>query len=263
MSRKTRRTPIKRKRVAGKDKQLTFFEHLEELRSRIVKSAIIIIAASCLFYGYVDRLIPFLIKPVGHVVFTSPAEAFVAQIMLAFFGGIFLSMPVVLYQVWQFVSAGLTETERKYIVIFIPLAYAFFTLGCAFAYFAVLPAMLKFFLSFSTPYVMPMITVSQYISFVGTVVLSFGFIFELPLAIVLLTKIGIATPQFLVEKRRHAIVLIFIVSAVLTPSPDWVSQLIMAIPLTVLYEISIIFSKLTYRLNARRANIRFNPPSVS
>ena len=172
-------------------------------------------------------------------------------------------MPFVFYQIWQFVSVGLTETERRYIVFFVPLSFIFFILGCVFGYWVMLPMMLKFFLSFSSPLMVPMIAVSKYISFVGMTVLSCGFVFEWPLVIVFLTKIGVATPHFLAEKRKYAIVLAFIASAVLTPSPDCFSQIIMAVPLIILYEISILYSKLTYRMGVRKPNVNFDGPPIS
>jgi len=190
-------------------------------------------------------------------------EAFTTKLMLAFWGGALLSMPFVLYQIWQFVVVGLKEKEKRYLILFIPLSILLFIFGCAFAYGVLLPAMLKFFLSFSTPQLRPMITVSQYISFLGTIVLSCGLIFELPLVVVFLTKIGVATPPFLIEKRRQAIIWILIISALLTPSPDCVSQILLAVPLVVLYEISILFSKLTFRLMARKANTGFDGSVVS
>ena len=229
------------------DRQLTFFEHLDELRGRIVKSLLVLSVTTVFSYQYIKSILPFLIKPIGKVVFTSPAEAFIAYFMLALFGGVFLSMPFLLYQTWKFFSAALSEGEKKYVVIFVPLTFIFFFVGCVFGYFVLLPMMLKFFLSFESPYLIPMINISKYISFVISVIFSAGISFELPLVIIFLTRIGIVTPNFLVQKRRHAIVIIFILSAVLTPSPDFFSQFVMAIPLIILYELSIIFSKWTFR----------------
>ena len=244
----------KRKKVARKDRQLTFLGHLEELRGRIIKSAIFLAACCVLAYGYVDQVMFFLIKPIGKVIFTSPGEAFSAYLTLALFGGIFLAMPVILYQTWQFVSAGLTTIEQKYIFALIPFSIVLFFAGSAFGYFIMLPLMMKFFLSFSTSFLVPMVTISKYISFIGTIVLSCGLIFELPLAIIFLTKVGIITPDFLIEKRKYAVVGVFIVSAVLTPSPDCISQVLMAIPLLFLYEISVILAKIICRFEAGKAN---------
>ena len=225
---------------------LSFLEHLDELRGRLIKSCLAVVITTGIFYFFLDQTLTFMIKPVGKVVFTSPFDAFMARLTLLFFGGLFLALPYVIYQIWQFVAEGLSEEEKKYIRIFAPASFILFALGLLFAYLIVIPTTIRFLLSYASEQIIPMITVKSYISFIGTFMLSFGVIFELPLIILFLTKIGIATPAFLVQKRRHAIVLIFIVSAILTP-PDVISQLMMAIPLVVLYELGVIFSKLTYK----------------
>lgn len=226
--------------------ELSFFDHLDELRSRLIKSFVAVIVAACFFYFFIDSILIVLIRPVGRVVFTSPSDAFVARVMLAVCGGIILAVPVILYQIWRFVSEGLKEHEKRYVYFFGPCSLFLFILGGLFAYLIMIPVSIKFLLSFSTESIVPMITLQSYISFVGMLVLAFGVVFELPLVLMFLTKIGVVTPRFLSEKRRHAIVLILIVSAVITP-PDAVTQLIMAGPLMVLYEAGILISMLVYK----------------
>jgi len=228
------------------DQELTFVEHLSELRSRIVKSVIVVIVAMCLIYTFVNVLLSLLIKPVGKLVFIAPQEAFVANIKIAFFGALFVSSPFLLYQIWQFVAAGLYKKERKYVLLFGPLSFIFFIIGAFFGYSVIIPIGVKFLLGMATDCITPMITISNYISFVGMLTLTFGLIFELPLVSLFLTKIGIITPHFLSKKRKVAIVFIFIAAAILTP-PDMITQCLMAIPLLLLYEIGIIFSKLVYK----------------
>ncbi len=228
------------------DKTLTLVEHLEELRSRIIKTLIFIIIASCGLYAFVDRIMPGLVRPVGRLVFIAPQEAFISRIKIAFFGGLFLSAPFILFQAWRFVSSGLKPEECKYALIFGPLSAAFFYLGASFGYFVVVPIGLKFLLGFASDLMEPMIAVSKYISFVGVLSLSSGVIFELPLVSLFLTKIGLVTPRFLSAGRRHAVVLVFIIAAILTP-PDIITQCLMAVPLMIIYEISIVFSKMAYR----------------
>ncbi|MBI5415324.1 MAG: twin-arginine translocase subunit TatC [Candidatus Omnitrophica bacterium] len=225
---------------------LSFLEHFDELRSRLIKSLIAVAVAACLFYPFVDPVLAFLIRPVGRVVFTSPADAFAARFMLVVWGGVILALPVVLYQFWRFVSAALKEHERKYVSFFAPFSLVLFFAGGAFGYFVMIPVGMKFLLGFATDFMVPMITVQNYLSFVTTLVLAFGVTFELPLVLMFLAKIGIVTPAFLAQKRRHAIVIILIVSAVITP-PDAVSQMIMALPLVVLYELGIIVSRFVQR----------------
>ncbi len=213
-----------------------------------MKSIAAFVIAAFAFYPFSRDVLRLLVKPVGQLMFTSPSDAFMAHITLSLWGGLFLAFPVILYQVWQFVSSGLVEKEHRYILIFGPFSLILFLIGGLFAYFVVIPISLKFLLSFSSDSIVPMIEIKNYISFVGSFILCFGVIFELPLIIMFLTKIGIATPEFLVQKRRHAIILMLIVSAILTP-PDVISQLLMAVPLIVLYEISIITSRFIDRHN--------------
>lgn len=237
---------LKTKTMNKSLRDISFFGHVEELRNRLIKSIAAICLASCLFYIIIDEVFEILVKPVGHLVFTAPGEAFIARIMLTLFGGFFLALPVVLYQVWQFVATGLKGYEARYIKFFAPCSFFLFIAGGSFAYFITIPISIRFLLSFSSEFIVPMITVKSYISFVGTMILAFGVVFELPLVLMFLTKIGIATPAFLMQKRKYAVVIILIVSAFITP-PDFITQLIMAVPLVILYEAGIIASKWTYR----------------
>lgn len=234
----------------AKDKELGLAQHLEELRSRLIKSIAVIVVCFIGVYNFVDHIMVALIKPVGELVFIAPTEAFVTRMMIALLVGIFVSSPFLIFQVWRFVSVGLKKKESKYITIFGPFSFIFFILGALFAYFLVIPLGMKFLLSFATDSITPMISMNKYVSFVGTLTLSFGLIFQLPIAILFLTKIGLVTPRFLSTRRRNAIVLIFIGAAVLTP-PDVVTQCLMAIPLLILYEIGIIFSKFAYNEQTR------------
>ena len=224
----------------------SFFDHYEELRNRLIKSIIAVIIGACLFSFILDEVFIFIIQPVGKLVFLAPGEAFVTRIMLTLLGGVFLALPVILYQIWRFVASGLKKNEIKYVSIFAPCSFFLFIIGVIFAYFIAIPISMRFLLSFSTDLIVPMITIKSYVSFVGTMLFAFGIVFELPLVLVFLTKIGIATPAFLIDKRKYATVIILIVSAFMTP-PDIVTQIIMAVPLIILYEIGIIASKLTHQ----------------
>lgn len=228
------------------DKRLSVVEHLQELKGRVIKSLIFIIICSFFVYHYIDYILPVLIKPVGRLIFIAPQEAFITYIKIAFFGGLFLSSPFVLYQLWRFIACGLKPNERKYTLVFGPFSFLFFVLGVVFGYFVIVPIAMKFLLGFAKEFITPMITVNKYISFVGILTFTFGLVFQLPLISIFLTKIGIVTPLFLSGKRRQAIVFIFILAAIFTP-PDVITQSLMAIPLLILYEIGIIFSKLVYK----------------
>ncbi len=224
---------------------ISFFSHLHELRQRMIKSLVAFVFATVLVWNYLEPVIRYVVRPVGRIVFTSPAEAFNAHMTLAMLGGFLFSLPVIIFQLWKFISLGLTVKEQGYIKIFGPLSLIFFICGVVFGYFVMLPISLNFLLSFSSSWMVPMITVDKYISFVATILISSGVTFELPLVLAFLARLGIATPEFLRQKRRYAIVIILIVAAVLTP-PDVVSQMVLTIPLLVLYEIGILFSQWSF-----------------
>jgi sec-independent protein translocase protein TatC len=224
----------------------SFFEHLDEFRDRLVRSLIAFAVAVIVFYSFSDKVLHWIIKPVGQLYFTSPSEAFMAHMILATFGGLFISLPFILFEVWQFVALALKENEKRFIVYFFPLSIVLFLIGVLFAYFMVIPMIYKFFLGFSSDVLIPMVTVKNYISFVGNMTLSFGVVFQLPIVLVFLAKIGIATPEFLIQKRRHAIVILLIISAVVTP-PDVISMIMMSVPLLILYELGIVALKWTMR----------------
>jgi len=224
---------------------LSFLEHLDELRERLIKSVVSLIIFSCVAYLFVGNILAFLIRPIGKLVYTSPADAFLVHIIVALFSGFIFALPIIIYQVWCFVVTGLKQDEKKYVYIFGPFSLILFILGALFAYFIAIPIGLKFLLGFSSEIITPMITVKNYVSFVATLILAFGIVFELPLILMFLTKIGIATPVFLMQKRKFAVVLILILSALITP-PDVITQLILAGPLMFLYEIGIVVSKWVY-----------------
>ncbi|MDD5617810.1 MAG: twin-arginine translocase subunit TatC [Candidatus Omnitrophica bacterium] len=225
------------------DKKLTLVQHLEELRTRLLKSIIFIIACSVFTYTYINEILLFLSKPIGKLIFIAPQEAFVANLQIAFFGGLFFASPFVLCQVWQFVSAGLRQEERKYALIFGLFSFILFIAGCLFGFFVIVPIGIKFLMGYTPDFITPMITLSNYISFLGVLSIVFGLAFQLPLILAFLAKIGLVNPDFLSRKRREAIVVIFIVAAILTP-PDVFTQIMMAVPLVILYESGIILSRL-------------------
>lgn len=225
------------------NKKLTFVEHLEELRSRIIKSVAFIILTSLILYTLKDKMIAFMTRPVGSLVFIAPTEAFVSSIKIALFAGLYASSPFIFYQIWQFISAGLEKKEGRHVFFFGLFSFFFFLIGSLFGYFLIVPIGMKFLLGFTSSFLYPMISMAKYISFVMMLSLAFGAVFQLPIVILFLTKIGIVTPKFLAEKRKYAIVIIFIAGALFTP-PDVITQCLMAIPLIFLYELSIFLSRL-------------------
>jgi len=233
-------------RISTQDKKKTVIEHLEELRLRIIKCAVFVIAASVICYNFSGKILSIVIKPANRTVFIAPQEAFVAYIKVAFISGILASVPFILFEAWRFISEGLQTREKKYVLLFAPLSLIFFAVGAIFGYGVILPVAMKFLLGFSTEYITPMLSVGMYVSFAGLLIFAFGIMFELPIAALFATKIGLVTPYFLSKRRREAVVIIFIMAAFLTP-PDVVTQMLMAVPLLALYEASILFSKLAYK----------------
>ncbi len=219
---------------------------MDELRQRLIKIALGFIVATLVCYNFVGQVLPWIIKPAGKLVFTSPLDGFSAYMTLAAVMGFIVSLPWTVYHVWAFIAGGLKSTEKKAVYIFAPLSLMFFLLGVAFSFYIAIPLTYRFLMSFTTDYMQPMITVSNYMGFVANMLIAFGVTFELPLVLAFLAKIGIATPEYLRQKRRHAMMIIFIVATIITP-PDVVSQVLLAVPLIVLYEIGIVLVGMTYK----------------
>lgn len=224
----------------------SFLVHLDELRRRLIKILVVFIVATLVCYNFVGQVLPWLIAPAGHLIYTSPTEAFSAYMTLAAVMGFLVSLPWTLFQLWAFVGVALRPHEKKFITFFAPLSLVFFLLGVIFSFYVAIPLTYRFLMSFSSSYMQPMITVSSYMGFLSNMLIAFGVTFELPLILAFLAKIGIATPEFLRQKRRHAIMIILIVATIITP-PDVVSQVLLAIPLIVLYEVGIIFVRFSYK----------------
>jgi sec-independent protein translocase protein TatC len=226
---------------------MPFLDHLEELRSRLLVSLAVVLVLSVVGYFLSDPVIAFVTRPVGKVYFMGVAEAFAVKIKVALFFGLFAGSPVVFFQAWRFVAPGLTAKEVKWVL---PVALAlslFFVAGAAFCFYLVLPVGVEFLMGFATDSLVPMISVSRYISFVGWMTIAFGLVFELPVVIFLLGRMGVVSAQDLRRHRRFAIVAILVVAAIATPSPDAFSQLLLAGPLYLLFELSVALVAITGR----------------
>jgi sec-independent protein translocase protein TatC len=220
--------------------------HLIELRKRLVHAAIAIAAGFALTYTYVDTLMRWFTAPLvaalpkgqQRLIFTGPAEAFMVQLKVALIAAVILVLPYLFWQLWLFIAPGLYKKEQQAALPVVAAACILFACGFAFAYFVVFPVCFGFFTGFATDYLSPMFSIKEYLAFGLRLLLMFGLVFELPLVSYILSRIGIINHRLLSKYRRHAIVAIFVVAAVFTP-PDVFSQLMMAAPLLVLYEISI------------------------
>ena len=232
--------------------EMTFLEHLEELRWRIIYSLIGVVVGTIICWIFVDFLVnAILLTPAKNSGVTLQNLKPFGQLFLFFevaiVGGIVLSLPNLFYQFWKFISPALKKNERKYVTLIVGFSTLCFLIGIVFAYFVMLPLTLKFAAQFGTPDIKNQFAIDEYMSIIISIMLGSGFVFELPMISFFLTKLGILKPEFMRKYRRHAIVVIFIASAFLTPGTDPVSQLILAVPLLLLYEISILISKLAVR----------------
>ena len=222
---------------------LTMYDHLEELRRRLILILITVGATSIFSFTFSDRLLEFVVAPIERSVdllyFFSPHEAFMTKMKLSLVSGIILSLPVIFFQLWGFVSPGLYSSEKRKVLPLVFLSTGLFLLGIAFAYYGIVPFALNFFLNFQTDFLVPLISIGSYISFFLSLILVFGVIFEVPVILVGLIALGVIKTQFLSAQRKVAVVLIFISAAILTPTVDLVTQLMLALPLWVLFELSI------------------------
>ena len=225
---------------------MTLVEHLTELRTRIIWSLIpagIGLGIALYFTNNVMRFLSSHLKT--ELVFTTPTEAFWTYMKVAMILGIFIAMPVILWNVWAFVAPGLHKHERKYAVPFIVVGSLLFIGGGSFGLFVIIPFAVNFLVNFGQEQgLKPMITISSYIDFIIKFTLAFGVVFELPVVITLLSMLGLVTPQFLSKNRKYAILINFIIAAILTPTPDIVNQSLMAGPLCILYELGIISARI-------------------
>jgi len=241
--------------MAEKRKEMSFLDHLEELRKRVIRCLFFIIMFSIVAYFFSEKIINFVSKPIPHLYFMSPTEAFAIRIKLSLIVGVIVSVPVIFYQAWQFVVPGLLEKEVKIVIPVVVSSTIFFLIGAVFCFFLVLPVGLKFLLGFGTEKLSPLIKITDYINFISYMTLAFGAVFELPVLSYFLAKIGVISAPTLRKGRRYAIVIILILAAALTPGPDIFSQLMLAGPLYILYEISIIVVMITRKKKSRDDNI--------
>lgn len=222
-------------------REMSFLEHLDDLRGVLIQSAIafLLVAIVCWFFS--GRIIDWLIRDlsVDQLIFYAPAEAFMARVKISLVLGILGAYPFVLFKVWSFVAPALFDRERKRVYPFIVAASLLFYIGVAFAYLILIPIALEFLLGYGTERLSPMISVTSYFSFVARLCFTFGLVFQLPVVVFLLSMMGIVTPQFLLRQWRYAVLIIFVGAAVLTP-PDPASQVLMAVPIILLYVGSVL-----------------------
>jgi sec-independent protein translocase protein TatC len=244
--------------------KMSFFEHLVDLRKRLINSAIAIAVGAMVGLALSEKVFGLIALPMqaalrkqhldDHLVYTSPAGAINLIITLGIYIGVVLAAPVVLYQVWLFIAPGLYKHERKAVTTFIFSSVVLFLAGISFGYFIMLPYMLNFLIGFQGPF-RPLISINEYFDFILIVLLGLGVIFELPVLIFFLALFGIVTPKFLWKNLRYAILTIAVVAAIVTPTPDATTMLVFMAPMVALYFLGIGVAALVVRNKAKRAAI--------
>ncbi|MDH3745389.1 MAG: twin-arginine translocase subunit TatC [Acidobacteriota bacterium] len=223
--------------------RMTLIQHLEELRSRLVKVLLALAVTFAVCWVFVERIANFLARPIYAVtdeplVFLGVTDVFILYVKVAALVGLFIASPIVLYQFWRFVSPGLYRRERFYALPFVFLGSLFFLAGGAFAYYVAFPFAVDFLIGMGAAFD-PQITVDRYFGFLLLVILGLGLMFELPIVIFFLAQIGVVTPRFLIRHFRWAVLIIFVMAAVITPTPDVVNLCIFALPTILLYLLGV------------------------
>lgn len=254
------------------DFKMSLIDHLVDLKKRIVISISSLFAIFLVAFNYSEELFNIMIFPLKYtmsfsmnspfvsvipqeklpqtvkLVFLAPAEAFWMNMKIAIVASVIVGLPVIFSQIWKFISPGLLQKEKKYVLPFIFIATVLFLIGAAFCFFVVLPFALGFLLTYKVgDILMPMLSVGQYMDFCIKFLLAFGAIFELPILIIFAVRIGLVTPATLAKNRKYAILIAFIVAAILTPTPDAFNQVLMAVPIIVLYEAGILVARIFFR----------------
>lgn len=225
--------------------KMSFLEHLDELRRRLIRIVVYILLGFAASLYFSDRIYQFLTVPLTQALpegtklaFTKLTDPFSLYIKVAIIAGIFLTLPFTLYEVWKFISPGLYRKEKKYVIPFLLFSVLLFVTGGAFAYYIVLPRAYAFLLQVGAPF-QPMILIKDYLDLTDTIILGFGLIFEMPVIVAFLSIFGLVTARFLWSKFKYAVLAIFVLAAILSPTPDAVTQCVYAGPMIILYLISI------------------------
>ena len=223
---------------------MSFLEHLDELRGRLIRSVVALLVAFAACWGFRERIFHFITEPLRssqkvEFIYTAPTEAFMLYLKVAFFAGIFLAAPYLLYQVWAFISPGLYAHEKVYAVPFILFGSLFFVAGAAFGHYVLFPMTFRFLGEFAAAEMRFMPRIGEYYSFYSWFLLGLGAVFQLPVVIFVLARIGLVTAGFLLRKFKYAVLAAFVIAAVITPTPDMVTQSMLAVPMLGLYLLGV------------------------
>lgn len=226
------------------DRDMSLAEHLTELRSCLVKAGAALVAGTAVSFYYLEQIMAALTASVGQLYYLRPAEAFMVYLKIALLAGLILASPMMLYQLYSFVRPALTLREKHYALCTIPIIIVLFLGGMVFSYYLVFPRAVEFFLGFGAERVSPLISMESYLDFMLMLVVPFGFVFNVPVVLLFLVYVKLVPVQALSKYQKHVILAAFIVAALITPTPDIITQSLLALPMIVLYEVSLVLCKL-------------------
>jgi sec-independent protein translocase protein TatC len=228
--------------------RMGFFEHLEELRKRLVVSLIAIFVAFLLAWYWAPAIFEFLARPIRSVLppgqnlaYTTLTEPFLMYFRVALLAGTLLASPVLLWQLWLFISPALYRREKRWVLPFVGFGVLFFLSGCAFAYYEAFPLVVKFLVGVGKPF-QAVITINQYVSLASKLILGLGLCFEMPILVFFLARLGIVSERWLLAKFKYAVLVIFVIAAIITPTPDVATQCVFALPMITLYLLGILIA---------------------
>ncbi len=225
-------------KIMAEARAMSLQEHLTELRTRLIRSILIVLLCACGAYYYSDEILHILTAPAGKLYYMRPTEAFFTYMKVSMYAGIIVASPVLFYELWAFVKPALTKGEKRVTDLLVPIAIVLFWSGILFSYFFVLPAAIRFFIGFGSEDLQALFSVGQYLSFIVSFIFPFGVVFELPLVIVILAHFGIITSKYLRAQLKYFIFLSFVIGALISPTPDMFSQTMIAAPMLILYVVS-------------------------
>jgi len=233
--------------TSERDKELSLVQHLSEFRDRLMVAAIAVVLTTAISFIFTTQIIQLLILPVGEhikLISLSPTENFTTYMRVALFSGIALAMPVILYEIYMYIDPALHPNERRFALTAGPFVLGLFIFGMLFCYFFILPNAIKFLINFASDVFDNQLRASEYLSFVTTFILGMGLVFEMPVLIWALVRIGVVSRKWLAARRRYVFLIVFIVAAVVTPTPDPFNQSLVAIPMYLLFELGLLLSRL-------------------
>lgn len=239
------------------DQKLTILGHIRELRTRLIRSVIVLTITTIVSFVFTKQLFDILVWPAQgiNLIFIEVTEMLGTYMRVSLVGGIVLAMPYLVYELIMFVSPALTPREKTYVYIILPWIAIMFAGGVVFGYFVLVPPALKFLIGFGTDIATPQIRIGNYISIVTRLLLAIGIVFELPVISTFLARLGVINAKWLASKRKLAIVFAFVIAAMLTPTLDPINQSLVAVPLVILYEVSIWLAKLVERRQRRQVSV--------